>query len=215
MIDFLEVKIKDIDKLRKFCDEFIECKNPKTRFNKIVPWYFTPETTSDKFPQMSHNMFGRTDRRPVSKFFNFFYSIVDQTFADVNLDYEGCIRACLNMTYHIPGYSFFDPHVDNPIPHYSTILYLNESDGNTVIFDAESRPDEGEVFYSQGRKYDFTESGVIDYDAIDWDNNPLPIKYECEPEFGKMLIFNGKYLHTIRPPSPGKLRVISVCNVAV
>jgi hypothetical protein len=56
---------------------------------------------------------------------------------------------------------------------------------------------------------------VIDYDAIDWDNDPLPIKYEAEPEFGKMLIFNGKYLHTIRPPSPGNLRVISVFNVAV
>ena len=41
------------------------------------------------------------------------------------------------MTYHIPGYEFFDPHVDNYDTHYSTILYLNESDGNTIIFDAE------------------------------------------------------------------------------
>jgi hypothetical protein len=119
------------------------------------------------------------------------------------------------MTYHVPGYDFFDPHVDNPIDHYSTILYLNESDGNTVIFDAENRPEEGEVFYSRGRKYNYTDPGVIDYDAIDWDNDPLPIKYEAKPEFGKMLIFNGKYLHTIRPPSPGNLRIISVFNVAV
>ena len=213
MIDFLEVKIRDIDKLRKFCNDFIECKNLKAK--RIVPWYFTPETTTAKFPQMSHNMFGRTDKRPVSQFFNLFYEIVDKTFIDVNLDYKGCIRACLNMTYHIPGYPHFDPHVDNPIAHYSTILYLNESDGNTVIFDAENCPEEGEVFYSQGRKRNFTEPGMIDYDVIDWDNDPLPIKHECKPEFGKMLIFNGKYLHTMRPPSPGKLRIISVFNVAV
>ena len=74
MIDFVEVKIKDIDRLRKFCDDFIECKNIKSK--KLLPWYYTPETTSDKFPQLSHNMFGRQDDRPVSQYFNFFYEIV-------------------------------------------------------------------------------------------------------------------------------------------
>ena len=58
MIDFLEVKIRQSDKLKEFCDNYIDCKNPKAK--RIVPWYYTPETTTAKFPQMSHNMFGRT-----------------------------------------------------------------------------------------------------------------------------------------------------------
>ena len=59
------------------------------------------------------------------------------------------------------------------------------------------------------------EGGTLHHEKIDWENHPLPIKHEVEPEFGKMLIFNGKYLHSLRPPSPGKLRAISVFNVGI
>jgi hypothetical protein len=212
MIDFIEVKIKDIDRLRKFCDDFIECKNIKSK--KLLPWYYTPQTTSDKFPQLSHGMLSRKDDRPLSQYFDFFNEIVYTTLRGLDIEYSGCIRACLNMTYHIPGYEFFDPHVDNYDTHYSTILYLNESDGNTVIFDAEHEEGKGDEIYVNGHEYKL-DNGTLYHENIDWKNHPLPIKHEVEPEFGKMLIFNGKYLHSLRPPSPGKLRVISVLNVGI
>ena len=64
MIDFLEVKIRDIDKLRKFCDDFIECKNLQEK--RLVPWYFTPETNQISY---SHNMFG--SRQMIDQYQNF------------------------------------------------------------------------------------------------------------------------------------------------
>ncbi|BCU98944.1 MAG: hypothetical protein CM15mV24_1690 [Bellamyvirus sp.] len=38
------------------------------------------------------------------------------------------------MTVYTPGGRRCDPHVDNPNPHIATIFYLNDSDGNTVIY---------------------------------------------------------------------------------
>ena len=118
------------------------------------------------------------------------------------------------MTYHIPGYEFFDPHVDSYFDHYNVILYLNETEGNTVVFDVEGDKENPEQVTVNGKTYDLTGS-AIDYNDVDWENDPLPIKHECKPEFGKMFIVNGKYFHTIRTPAPGNLRIISVFNVAV
>ena len=212
MDDFMEVKIQDLDRLRKFTDDLILAKNLKST-KRLVPWYYTPETTSNRFPQFSHPMFGRDDMRPSSKYFDFFYEIVDRTFKSEGIEYNGCIRACLNATWHIPGYKFgCDPHVDNYENHYSTILYLNEVEGNTVLFDAEHKQDGGDVISVGDHDYKL-DGGTLDYDDVDWENNPIPIKHEVVPEFGKILIFNGKYLHALRPTSPGNLRMISVFNV--
>ena len=217
MIDFLEVKIRDIDRLKKFCDDLIECKNLNSK--SLIPWYYTPETTSDKFPQLSHNMFARNDDRSSSKFFDFFSYIIYDTFRQWDLENNGCIRSCLNMTYHIPGYKCFDPHVDNYDDHYSTILYLNESDGNTLIFDSTHEHEDGDSILCKHeddteQRYELTR-GCLFHDRLNWDEKPLKIKHEVEPEFGKMLIFNGKYLHSVAPPSPGNLRIVSVYNVRV
>lgn len=223
MIDFLEVKINKRNNylLKRFTDELIWAKNPLDEGiadgavpDLAVKWSYNPITTSDKFPQLNHGLLARNFDRPNSPYFGMFNEILETTLNENGIENNGVTRACLNMTYHIPGYEFFDPHVDNYFDHYNVILYLNENDGNTVVFDVEGDKENPEQVTVNGKTYHLTGS-AIDYNDVDWENDPLPIKHECKPEFGKMFIVNGKYFHTIRTPAPGNLRIISVFNVAV
>ena len=231
MIDFLEVKINKRNNylLKRFTDELIWAKNPSdgVAYGNIpdlsVKWSYSPITTSDKFPQLYHGLLARNTldpdynevrSRPNSPYWGMFNEIVETTLNENGIENNGVTRACINMTYHIPGYEFFDPHVDSYFDHYNVILYLNENDGNTVVFDVEGDKENPEQVTVNGKTYNLTGS-AIDYNDVDWENDPLPIKHECKPEFGKMFIVNGKYFHTIRTPAPGNLRIISVFNVAV
>ena len=223
MIDFLEVKINKRNNylLKRFTDELIWAKNPLDGGiadgavpDLSVKWSYNPITTSDKFPQLNHGLLARNFNRPNSPYFGMFNEILETTLNENGIENNGVTRACINMTYHIPGYEFFDPHVDSYFDHYNVILYLNETEGNTVVFDVEGDKENPEQVTVNGKTYDLTGS-AIDYNDVDWENDPLPIKHECKPEFGKMFIVNGKYFHTIRTPAPGNLRIISVFNVAV
>jgi hypothetical protein len=231
VIDFLEVKINKRNNylLKRFTDELIWAKDPGdgVAYGNIpdlsVKWSYSPITTSDKFPQLYHGLLARNTldpdynevrSRPNSPYWGMFNEIVETTLNENGIENNGVTRACINMTYHIPGYEFFDPHVDSYFDHYNVILYLNETEGNTVVFDVEGDKENPEQVTVNGKTYDLMGS-AIDYNDVDWENDPLPIKHECKPEFGKMFIVNGKYFHSIRNPTPGNLRIISVFNVAV
>ena len=157
-----------------------------------VPYYWCPWSTSNKFPQFSHILMER-ESGPCSPWFEFFREIV-YDFLDKNqLPYGAPVRGCLNLTYHVPGYKHTDPHIDYFGKHYVILLYLNDADGNTVIFDEE---------YSEGRepKYDV-------------DTSDFKIKYESIPKKGKIVCFDGKYYHALVPTSPGNIRNVCVFNV--
>lgn len=120
-----------------------------------IPYYWCPHSTSDKFPQFSHTMMSRGGQ-PNSPWFNYFQDIIFKYLDEQKLPYKETIRACLNLTYHIPGYEYTDPHVDNTINHYVIILYLNDCDGNTIVFDKnfkikeEFTPEKGKIICFDG-----------------------------------------------------------------
>ena len=72
------------------------------------------------------------------------------------------------------------------------MIYFTENNGNTVIFD--------EVFNG-------TNNAILEENNI----NTLPILEEISPFVGKGVIFDGKYLHAMRPPTnPTDRRVVCV-----
>ena len=86
----------------------------------------------------------------------------------------GCndiFRSRLDMTVNRGESIILDPHVDFFFPHVSSILYINNSDGNTIIYN---------------QKYN-------DHDRYD---QKLTVKEEIEPVANRLLIFDGLYIHT-------------------
>jgi hypothetical protein len=83
------------------------------------------------------------------------------------------------------------PHVDYPGQfHYSSILYLNETDGNTIIF---NERDTG-VQINNSELRNFT------------------VKESIEPKPNRLVIFDGRYVHTGCSPTEHKCRKLLNSN---
>ena len=81
------------------------------------------------------------------------------------------------------------PHVDSTENHKVALFYLNESDGNTIIYNKKYRGEET-------RQSDFSN---------------LKIAHEIEPKQNRMILFNGDNIHCSTPPKEYSFR--SILNV--
>ena len=81
-------------------------------------------------------------------------------------------------------------------PHIATIFYLNDSDGNTVIFNQK-----------------FEESPeTMRAASIQINESTLTVQKEIEPKANRLLIFDGHYIHTGHVPAHHNNRVILNSN---
>lgn len=163
-----------------------------------IPLYYSDSSTTSKFPYFSHVLAeGRENDGVVevfSEYFSFFNDIVVRFCRENNLDYVGTLRGCINATFSDQRYSHQDPHIDHDNDHHVVILYLNEVDGNTIIFK--------ETWKSNA----FPK-------VCDVDGHNLTIQSEVSPKLGRVLCFDGNNYHAMRPTSPGNVRFIAVFNI--
>ena len=75
------------------------------------------------------------------------------------------------------------PHIDVPQKHIASIVYVNDSDGDTVIYDHKQ---EWAKSYPQS----------------------MPIKQRIAPKAGRMVLFDGSYVHTGHSPSEHQTRIL-------
>ena len=197
--------MKDIVEDSNFLNEY-----EKIHLQNILPninFYWSKYTTSDAFPMYYHLLVDRAnenefdEKTPIkikSEFFYFFHSIVDNFCAKHKIHYSNVIRACLNSTFHVPNYDHWEPHIDFSKEHYVLILYMSKfsQDSPTLIFDKCQNYDDKNT-YLDIKQYE----------------NKLKIKKEIVPEFGKICLFDGKYYHSNKNPSPGDNRLVCVFNL--
>lgn len=163
-----------------------------------IPLYYSKSSTTSKFPYFSHVLAeGRENNGVVevfSEYFSFFNDIVIRFCKQNNLDYIGTLRGCINATFSDQRYSHQDPHIDHDDDHHVLILYLNEVDGNTVLFKETWRSN---LFprICNVDEYDFT------------------VQSEVSPKLGRVLCFDGNHYHSMRPTSAGNVRFIAVFNI--
>jgi hypothetical protein len=107
-------------------------------------------------------------------------------------DYVECdyaLKARYDMTLYNPENYIHPPHIDMEIDYFiSTILYMNDSDGDTIIYD--------QVSYTS---------------KID-PNIKLSVKKSIEPKANRLLIFDGHCIHTGHSPSKTKNRILLNSN---
>ena len=102
------------------------------------------------------------------------------------------IRCRMDMTVN-RGQSYLnEPHVDLTTPHTTTIFYVNDSDGNTVIYN---------------EMYDMPPN--VPYLNM---HKKLTIKQEIQPKANRLLIFNGLHMHTGHTPTTCNQRVLINSN---
>ena len=92
------------------------------------------------------------------------------------------------MTTKTPTLLMHAPHVDADVPNIGGILYLNESDGDTVLFNQKG------------------ENGKIP-EGID-----LTIKKTISPKVNRLLLFDGALIHTGHSPVNYSNRILLNMN---
>ena len=156
-------------------------------------WYYQPSSTSTKFPFFSHVLIRRYDHIKGEPEFssyiapyilNIFKRFVDEH----SIKVDKVTRASLNLTYYHGKYENGDPHVDHDFPHKIFMLYLNDTSGDTLIFD--------KVY--DGKKY-----------ALDV-TKKLDVLKRIKPEYGKAVCWDGKYYHAAAFCKPMQRRIVAV-----
>ena len=157
------------------------------------PWYYNPCATTENFPFFFHSIIRRVydpikeEIKINSNIFEFFNNILTRFCTYNKIKVKKITRMTLNLTYSNCKYKSGDPHVDHDFSHKSIIIYLNKTDGDTIIYD---------------KKY----NGKNTLDI----NKPLKIKKLINPEVGKIVCWDGNYYHAATYPKLNKRRVILV-----
>ena len=167
------------------------------------PWYYQSSITNLE-----------RDNPPVDKFgFNFSLKRADEEFGlsdpDVRKTFNvlqefylkqktvlkkaRILRTRLDMTTYSKESVIFEPHVDLDDPHLTSIFYVNDSDGNTVIYNEKWHPS-------------LLPNLVVD--------GELTIMEEIEPVGNRLIAFDGYHMHTGHNPSKHSNRILINTNFA-
>jgi hypothetical protein len=148
------------------------------------PLYFRPNTVSYNYSDVKQNIHGFThqlfeNNKSVSPYFNTIYPMVLSITEKTGVRFNTLERMRFNFVlgnseskidYHMP-------HVDNYSPHLVAIYYVNDCDGDTVIFDQ------------------FLEVPLSEKDDEMLQFNTWTVKKRIEPKMGRLVVFDGRYYH--------------------
>lgn len=96
-------------------------------------------------------------------------------------------------------YDFNTPHVDFLMPHNTACYYVNDSDGDTVIFD--------QMVKDMGTN-EISESVVQNYVK----NTNFTIAHRSSPKKGKLCVFDGLRFHSSSKPKNHEKRIVITIN---
>lgn len=97
------------------------------------------------------------------------------------------------------NYDYNTPHVDFLMPHLTACYYVNDSDGDTVLFD-QSIQDMG--------THELSEQVVQDYVA----NTEFTVAERSSPKKGKLFVFDGQQFHASSKPKLNDRRIVITIN---
>lgn len=113
------------------------------------------------------------------------------TFCDkAGIPFKSLLRIRLGLfTQNVAGGPYHNPHVDFYLPHYNALYYVNDSDGDTFIFNEtyDEVSLERSVEYTRERKF--------------------TIARRISPRRGRMIGFDGRHYHASMHPTQSSHRI--------
>ena len=169
-------------------------------------WVFNQSMVSpdDEFKGKEENHAGFNhfffeNNQPTSQHFQSIYPLVLSITSKEKVHFNRLIRMRANLT--LPNTTskleWHMPHIDSFFEHWNSIYYVNNSDGDTVIFN-ETNDD-----YSSGQD-----------DIIRIQQGKFTIKQRVEPKKGRIVIFPGKYYHSSSWARNSKFRCVININLS-
>jgi hypothetical protein len=169
------------------------------------PWVFNNYMVSgdadfkdDPNNHPGFNHFFYEKRTPTSTFFQLLYPLVLSITSQTGVSFNQLIRMRANLTLCNPGSTqdHHMPHIDSFFPHWNAIYYVNDSDGDTVIFN------ETNDTYDSGQD-----------DILKIKQGEFTIKQRITPKQGRLVAFPGKYYHSSSPVRSHRYRCVINMNL--
>jgi hypothetical protein len=161
-----------------------------------MAWFFSRESarrvqTTESYGGFSHvaYRFNEPNQAPsplTALLLPLLYSYCDKA----GVPFKTLLRIRLGLfTQNVAGGPYHNPHVDFYLPHYNALYYVNDSDGDTFVFN-ETYDDvslERSVEYTRDRKF--------------------TIAAKASPKKGRMIGFDGKHYHASMHPKESSHRI--------
>lgn len=184
---FKPIEVTDI------IDKEYQQKIYDTVTNIDFPWHFMEDTTNERANDMLSTTpaFGNLiyhPNNPNNPYRDLFSKLVNAIIENFNMKLQIVHRIrlgfLLNTKYTFAGspYQHNTVHRDLEIPHWTAVYYINDSDGNTVVF---RETQEAKQYY------------------------PL---HKSEPKKGKLLLFDGLHYHASTCPKVFNKRIACTIN---
>ena len=122
------------------------------------------------------------------------------------MDTVGCdmiLRCRGDMTTWSPEEFIHPAHTDYPFPNASSIYYLHDTDGDTILYGKDS--------FDHDIKIDQHQDGTLSQ-TIGGKTTTLEIKERISPKANRLLLFDGNLLHTGSSPTKHKTRILINSN---
>lgn len=154
-------------------------------FTKNFPWWYQSDSTyggnntdAKRYPSLNHGLVRHGQM--INPEFNFFSPIAYFACDKINFKINEfkSAKSCLQLPLIMDSDDRSNnPHIDLAFEHLVVLYYVNDSDGDTIIYNQR----------------------VDNYAGID--KNTLEVKQRVSPKKGRVVIFDGKLLHNSSTPS--------------
>ena len=172
--------INDIYTFDNIIDSKSQRKIQQIIFNEIR-WQFIPDVTKpdNKQQRPGFNYRFITNAENVYEWHTDMCTIIDAACDKINFKRKDCLqgRSFLQLPLNLKNRSLDAPHVDADVDHMVVLYYVNDSDGDTVIY----------------------ENLFEGYDKVPLLKD-LKEKKRVTPKAGRVVLFNGKHWHTSYQP---------------
>lgn len=165
-------------------------------------WYFHPESArpdlafKDSYGGFYHMAYDGQASNPVGSAINAILVPLLFIFCDkAKLEFNALIRVRLGMFTRSPvEVKYHNPHVDFYAPHKVALYYVNDSDGDTVVFN--------ETF----------ENVNLEQSVRHANEDKFTVIKRIPPKKGRMVAFDGKQYHASMHPVQHQSRIVVTFN---
>lgn len=120
-----------------------------------------------------------------------FISLIDKFCKKNKIEYSKVTRMKFNITPRSDYDSHMYPHVDDMNDHYVFLYYVNDSDGDTFVFNEKAE---------FSKKFEYKD---------------LTLMKRITPKRGAAILMDGKHFHAISAPTKTNLRCVINVNLSV
>lgn len=167
-----------------------------------VPWYYINDVTNKNYGCNSGFVHVAYDfGNEPSTWYPFLKPITYQIESVTGHSIRQLLRIRVGLLTRTlePQYQYNTPHLDFLMPHYTACYYVNDSDGDTVLFNQ---------VRSDMNTNEISDSTVIDYVS----KTNFTIEQKCTPRKNSLCVFDGWRFHSSTKPRDSARRIVITIN---